>query len=442
VPAHWEWIDEVNPVKALWRNPTARAFLYQALVLAGIAAVVALAFVNATVNLRQRGVTTGFSFLFNEAGLAVSETSRVPVGVHSLLPAAVFIACYLAIRFASSSLMKAGPASVFPFRWLDVAALAVASIVISHGLEWEAYGPSRSFVFALATGFLNSLKVAFIAAGASILLGFLLGACQLSTNRLLATLVNFLTETVRNVPLLLVVLFSYATIINVFPPVRQSWSVGDVVFFSNRGLFYPTVEAVPLGAWLVSAFLMLACAWYGWRHRQRSIFPIFGAGCLILPVIGAVAVWSVPSLGGFNFTGGASLSPEYTALLAGLIIYYSAFISDVVRSALRAVPAGQWEGSFSIGLNRVQTIRLVVVPQAMRMIVPPLTNIMLGLTKDTSIGVAIAFPEITAVGRSIINQTGQSLEVMLIIMAVFVALNLVLSNSFERLNRRFKLKQN
>jgi general L-amino acid transport system permease protein len=421
-----------------WRNPTVRSITYQVLVVAGIVWLVVTAFSNAVANLRQRGVSTGLSFLRNEAGISIPETPPVPSDPLILVIIAALVASYLVAKYAALRLLS-GEARRHA-NWAITAAVVLGVIAVSTSGEWVRYHPSESYLMILVTGIANTLRIGAVAAVAAVVLGFVLGICALSTNWLLRNLVHVVTETARNVPILLHVLFWYTLILNVLPPVRASLSVGGLVFFSNRGIFFPSVEGFdPTALTYTGAGLALAL-FVTTRRALGTLSAAFVGAVTLLLVLGSAGVWNVPSLRGFNFAGGSSLTPEYSALLTGLVVYYGSFIADIVRSAIRAIPPGQWEGASSLGLTRLKSIRLVIIPQAMRIIVPPLSNQMLGLAKDTSIGVAVAYPEFVAISRTVINQTGQALEVMFLVMSFFLLLNLAISSALNLYNAKIGLR--
>jgi general L-amino acid transport system permease protein len=423
----------------LWRNATARSILYQFAVVGGIVWLFYIAISNALSNLRQRGVSTGFAFLRNEAGISIPEAPPIPADARWLvLLVLVLLLCLGATAVSSRLLGKDVHKHVK--RALLIAFLIIVAVTFFK-TEWIRYSPSDSYYLILLTGMANSIRIGVVAAGGAVVLGFVLGICQLSTNWLLRHLVQVVTETARNIPMLLHVLFWYTLILNTLPPVRGSLSVGGIVFLSNRGIFYPTIVALDFNTiriwalpWIgILVFLLL---------RKASLPVLVLVGTLgLLACLGLSSTWDVPAFRGFNFAGGATLTPEYTALLVGLVVYYSAFIADIVRSGIRAIPVGQWEAARSIGLTRLRTIRLVIVPQAMRIIVPPLSNQLLGLAKDTSIGVAVAYPDFVAISRTVINQTGQALEVMFLVMSFYLVVNLAISSALNIYNRRVRISE-
>lgn len=427
-------------MQRLWNNTAFRSVLYQAVVIGGIAWLFYVAVMNAVTNLRQRGVSTGFSFLRNEAGISISETPPTPSDLRRfLLFLLVLLLClilfYCAKKFTPERIRKS---RLLNGLWLVVFLALIAAL---PNLGWTTYQPSDPYSAVLLTGMVNSLRVAAISAVGAVTLGFALGICQLSTNALLRNLVTLATETARNVPLLLHALFWYTVVLNSFPPVRASIDIGSLIFLSNRGVFYPTIIAV--NATALTACLVAWAIAFVLAVRLRSPFVVKAAVCFaaIGATVGFALEFDVPRLSGFNFTQGGNLSPEQTALVVGLVVYYAAFIADIVRSAIRAVPVGQWEGASSLGLSRMATIWLVIIPQALRIIIPPLSNQMLGLVKDTSIGVAVAFPEFVAISRTVINQTGQALEVMLVVMIFFLVINFSIAFGMNVYNRSIRFSE-
>jgi general L-amino acid transport system permease protein len=325
------------------------------------------------------------------------------------------------------------------FRWALFGMLVIAIAFAISSMELTRYRPSEPYYVILITGMVNSIRVGVVAALGAVILGFIFGVCQLSPNWLLRNLVHAFTETMRNVPMLLHVLFWYTLILNSFPPVGESFGLGAMIFVSNRGVYYPTIEAVDFSylgylgvAWVLAVFALIH-----FRATLGTILVVSGLAFLVF--VGLSSSWEVPALRGFNFVGGSTLSPEYTALLVGLIVYYSSFIADIVRSGIRAIPIGQWEGARSLGFTRLTTIRLIIIPQAMRIIVPPLSNQMLGLAKDTSLGIAVAYPDFVAISRTVINQTGQALEVMFLVMTFYLVINLAISSALNLYNERLRI---
>lgn len=251
------------------------------------------------------------------------------------------------------------------------------------------YTAADSYARALAAGLANTLKVSLLGIVFATLLGTAIGLARLSRDSLLKTLSSAYVEFIRNVPLLVQLFFWYALITQGLPPPREALSPLPGVFLTNRGLFFPTFSGVP-------------------------------------------------ELQGFNFAGGGALSPEFAALLVGLSVYTAAFIAEIVRAGVNAVPRGQWEAARGLGLRRRHVLRHVVAPQALRVIVPPLTSQYLNLTKNSSLAVAIGYPDLVSIANSTINQTGQAIEGVAIIMAVYLTISLVIAALMNRYNARLR----
>jgi general L-amino acid transport system permease protein len=423
----------------LWRNPTVRAFAYQVALLAAVAWLLLTGIQNALTNIANRGVSTGFSFLQNEAGISIPETPSFPQQAWAPIAFLSVIAIYLALRTGVRRWHIPGRTKLAA-HWAIALATGLSLTLIAREVNWTTYRPTEPYYVIIITAILNSIRVGAIAFVAAISVGFILGVCSLSTNWLLRNIVRWSTELLRNVPILLHIFFWYTIVLAVFPPVRSSFSVGGIMYLTNRGVFYPTIDgdyfSATVTALIASFIVYILCRllWTNWP-------------CLVASSIVFVATllwnasWSIPELRGFNFAGGTFLSPEFAALFFGLVVYYSAFIADIVRSGIRSIPLGQWEAARAIGLKRILTIRFVIIPQALRAIIPPLSNQMLGLVKDTSIGVAIAYPELLSVSRTIINQTGQAMEVMLIVMLFYLVVNLLISAGMNVYNQRVRIRE-
>jgi len=285
------------------------------------------------------------------------------------------------------------------------------------------------------------------------LLGVLVGIGRLSRNWLVARLASVYVEAIRNVPLLLQLFFWYSIISESMPGPRQAHQPLPGVFLSNRGLKIPALGGDAVGWMLLGLALALAGAvalHYWGRRRQRVTGQPFPLGrCIVallvvLPGLGWLVggrdiTLDVPVLKGFNFAGGWTLSPELAALLFGLVIYTSAFIAEVVRSGILAVDAGQWEAAGALGLRRSVILRQVVLPQALRVIIPPMTSQYLNLTKNSSLAVAIGYPDLVSILNTTMNQTGQAIEGVLIIMAAYLSVSLSISLCMNWYNRRMAL---
>jgi len=317
-----------------------------------------------------------------------------------------------------------------------------------------AYTPSDTYSRALTVGFLNTMRVALVGVVLATILGVFLGLTRLSTNPLLRSLTGGYIEIIRNTPLVLQLVFWHSIILQL-PSVRQALSPIPGFFLSQRGVKLPALLAEPALYNCLLALLAGAIIWYGLDRRERArqietgerkstLIP--GVALLIgLPVLagflfGAPAVqW--PELTGFNFEGGIALSPEFFALLIGLVVYTSAFIAEIVRSGIQSVDKGQWEAARALGLAPGKIMRLVILPQALRVIIPPMTSQFLNLTKNSSLAVVIGYPDLVSVANTSINQTGQAVEVITIFMAVYLMISLITSFLMNLYNRAVALKE-
>ena len=318
-----------------------------------------------------------------------------------------------------------------------------------------AYGAADSYARAIVVGLINTFRVALIGIVLATVLGTLLGLARLSRNWLLAKLAALYVEVVRNVPLLVQLFFLYAVITENLPGPREALSPLAGVYFSNRGIAFPVLAPHAAHAWVLAALLAGAVLAWGlarWaRARQARTgqpFPVFSAGAALvlgLPLAaflaaGAPLELARPELQGFNFAGGASLTPEFATLLGGLTLYTAAFIAEIVRAGVQAVDRGQFEAAYSLGLPRRRTMRLVILPQALRVIIPPLTSQYLNLTKNSSLAVAIGYPDLVSIANTTMNQTGQAIEGIAIIMAVYLTISLSISALMNWYNARIALK--
>jgi len=372
-----------------WHAPSVRAVFWQALALGAVGVAVWFLVSNTLDNLAARNISTGFGFLEREAGFAIGE-----------------------------------------------------SLV--------AYSPADTYARALWVGILNTLRVAVLGIVLASVLGTLIGIARLSRNWLIARLASVYVEVMRNIPLLLQLFFWYALITENMPGPRQAYHLLPGVFLSNRGLKMPALQGDALDAIVAGlglAMVAIAVLAHWARHRQAATgqsLPLGRYGALLLvacPALGwalsgAPLTLDVPELRGFNFVGGMTVSPEFAALLAGLVVYTSAFVAEVVRSGVQAVSTGQWEAARSLGLRRNLVLRLVVLPQALRVIIPPMTSQYLNLTKNSSLAVAIGYPDIVSVVNTTLNQTGQSIEGILLIMAAYLTVSLTIALAMNLYNQR------
>jgi len=385
-PAHCGWRQ---PLAALLRGG-ARGLAIQLAVLIGVALVIGMLAANVVANLQRLGVKTGFGFLERPAGFDISQT------------------------------------------------------LIS-------YGEQSTYLTAFVVALLNTLLVFALAGLLATVLGFLIGMGRLSGNGIVAAAAGLYVETFRNIPVLIQLLFWYFAVLRPLPGPRQSLSVADVVFLNNRGLFLPSLYfgdgsgfliAAAAGALLVTLGILLAA-----RHRRIQSGKRPGwVRCAALPIIGLIAAfwlapaggiaWQLPRLAGFNFTGGVAVTPELFALTLGLGLYSAAYVAEIVRSGVQAIPRGQIEAARSLGLSPWQIARMIEMPLALRIIVAPLGAYYVILLKNTSLASAIAYPDLMHVfAGTVLNQTGEPLEVMLITLATYLGLGLVLSGMTSAVNR-------
>ena len=323
-----------------------------------------------------------------------------------------------------------------------------AGFDISEGIPYE---PSDVYLKAFWVGILNTLKVSIIGVVCATLLGLLFGIARLSSNWLIRTIATAYVECFRNVPLLLQILFWYTAVVGQLPRVRESIALFGGVFINNRGVYLPSPEPTSnLKIWLgfLGAGLLLAVVLYvvRWRKLQQLDRPGFRAKwALPAFLIVALCGWfltpgrpftlDLPVLQGFNFKGGMRFSPEFSALLIALSVYTGAFIAEIVRSGIQSVVKGQREAAKAVGLKESQTLRLIVLPQSIPIIVPPLTSQYLNLTKNSSLAVAIGFPDLVSVGNTMMTQTGQSIPVFAMIMASYLVMSLTTSAAMNWYNR-------
>jgi len=376
------------------RDARFRALVFQVVALGAVLAALAYLVSNTVTNLEARKIASGFGFLAREAGFAIGETTFI------------------------------------------------------------VYSAADSYLRALAVGLANTFRVALVGVVLATVVGTLVGLARLSSNWLVSRLATLYVEVLRNVPLLVQLFFWYAIISENLPGPRAALNPLPGVFLSNRGIAVPTLVIESAHAWVLGAFglgLLLAWRLAVWARRRQARtgqqFHAFWAGLAIalgLPLAvflgaGAPSALEVPALAGFNFAGGATLTPEFAALLAGLTIYTASFIAEIVRAGVLAVQRGQFEAAYALGLHRNLAMRLVVLPQALRVIVPPLTSQYLNLTKNSSLAVAIGYPDIVSIANTAINQTGQAIEGIAIIMTVYLTISLSISAFMNWYNKRIAL---
>jgi general L-amino acid transport system permease protein len=318
------------------------------------------------------------------------------------------------------------------------------------------YDPSRSFLYAFLVGVFNTLKVAIVGIFFATILGTLVGIARLSSNWLVSRLALVYIEFHRNIPLLVLLLLWYRGVFTSgLPDVQGSITLPGPVYLNQRGLYLTWPKLTPTGSpFVISIVLGLILAILAWIYLRRmqertgrsTYFAFVSLGILIvLPLIGYLLAnsnpieFEIPVLSGFNFSGGYHLTPEFAALLVGLVTYTAAFIAEVVRAGIQAVDRGQLEAANAIGLSYSQVLSLVIIPQALRVIIPPLISQYLNLTKNSSLAIFIGYPELFFIGKTTINQAGKAVQIIVLIMAVYLSISLMTSLILNIYNRRIQL---
>jgi len=317
-----------------------------------------------------------------------------------------------------------------------------------------SYSAADTYARALLVGVINTLIVSFIGIILTVMLGTVIGVARLSANWLVSRMAAVYIEVFQNIPVLLQLFFWYAIFYEFLPSPRQALGLVTGVFLSNRGLVFAVPASHPAHKYMAVAFLggcVLVYLLRRWARKRQErtgkLFPVLrvSVGILIgLPVItwwlaGAPTAMDVPVLAGFNFKGGVNISPEFTALLLGLVLYTAAFVAEAVRAGIQSVSKGQTEAAMSMGLKSGQVLNLVILPQALRVIIPPLTNQMLSLTKNSSLAVAIGYPDFVSVAGTTINQTGQAMEGIAMMMVVYLFFSLTTSAFMNWYNKKTAL---
>jgi len=378
---------------ALWYDPRKRSIIYQVGILALVGLLGYYLISNTRANLERQAIATGFGFLEKEASFEIGE---------SLIP----------------------------------------------------YSAANKYARALLVGVLNTLLVSFIGVILTLILGTMVGIARLSTNWLVSKLAAIYIEVFQDIPVLLQLFFWYALFYEVLPSPRQALSPFNGFFMSNRGLVFAFPQYAPAHKYMATALLTGCLIVYflrRWARKRQAktgeYFPVFSVSIgllIVLPLLawlvgGAPSAMSVPQLKGFNFQGGLNISPEFSALLLGLVLYTAAFVAEVVRAGIQSVSKGQKEAAMSIGLKPAQVLNLVILPQALRVIIPPLTSQMLNLMKNSSLAVAIGYPDFVSVAGTTINQTGQALEGVAMIMIVYLCFSLSTSAFMNWYNKKVAL---
>ncbi len=384
-----------KPAKAaIWNDPKYRALFFQAILLALVVWAGMAIFENTTANMERQGIATGFGFMSTTAGFGI----------------------------------------------------------ITHLID---YTESSSYGRAFLVGLLNTLLLSFLGIIAATILGVIVGVARLSKNWLISKLASVYIETFRNIPLLLQIFFWYFAVLRSLPSPKNSVSMADTFFLNNRGLYSPSPifeSGFSLIVWafiigLIGSFFLARWA----RKRQENTGQTFhtlyaSLGLIIgLPLLAALVTgfplsWMTPELKGFNFVGGMVIIPEFMAMWVALSIYTASFIAEVVRAGIQSVNWGQTEAAMALGVKSNDALRLVILPQALRVIIPPLTNQYLNLTKNSSLAAAIAYPELVSIFTgTVLNQTGQAIEVIAITMAVYLSISLSISAVMNWYNAKMAL---
>ena len=376
------------------------------------------------------------------------ETRSVIVQIVTV--AVVFALLALVLRNVVMNLEAIGKEFSFDF----LTAPAAYDITFSPFIE---YTSRDTHLVAAAVGILNTLLVAVCGIAAATLLGVTMGILRLSRNWLVNRIVYVFLEFTRNVPVLLHILLVHGIVVTTLPAPRKAIDVGEAMFISNRGLYVPS-PVLEAGSGIVVAVLVVsivaAALFRRWARRVQvetgKIYPVFwictgivvGATAIAFLAMGAPLSWDVPALKGFNFRGGMALKPEFLALWLALTYYTSSFIAEIVRAGILAVSHGQTEASYALGLRPNRNLQLVILPQALRIIVPPLVSQYLNLTKNSSLAIAIGYMDITAtIGGISLMQTGKEMETMIIVMGVYLVISLTISAFMNWFNRGIRFKE-
>ncbi|MBF0413995.1 MAG: amino acid ABC transporter permease [Desulfamplus sp.] len=365
----------------IWTNATFRSTVYQIAAIVIVALTAYYLFTNTTANLAKQAIATGFGFLSREASFEIGESM---------------------ISFSSSD----------------------------------------TYLRALVVGALNTIKVSFIGIILTVILGIIVGITRLSTNWLVSRISAVYIEVLQDIPVLLQLFFWYTIFNNVMPSPRQAIIPFDGIVLCNRGAYFAIPADHPAFTYMGYAFIA-ACLisffirrWAKKRQeRTGQIFPIMtvsSALIILFPfaawfVMGSPTQMNMPTLKGFNFVGGYNVSPEFGSLLLGLVLYTSAFVAEIVRAGIQSISKGQREAAESLGLRPIFIMNLVILPQALRVIIPPLTSQLLNLTKNSSLAVAIGYPDFVSTSNTTISQTGQAIEGVALIMIMYLTISLLTS---------------
>lgn len=377
-----------------WNNSNNRALFFQIVLVALIVGFFWFIATNTMANLEKRGISTGFGFLSLKAGFGILQ-----------------------------------------------------SLV--------AYDESYTFGRTFIVGLLNTLLVSALGIVFATIIGFTVGVARLSNNWLISRMAGVYVEMFRNIPLLLQIFFWYFAVLRTLPSPRQSWAAGDVAFLNIRGLYLPQPiygESFSFVGWTF-ALAFVACIIIGrWAKKRQDdtgqqfkmgrvwFGAVVGLPLILFFALGSPLSWELPKLQGFNFRGGMTIIPELTALLVALSVYTATFIAEAVRSGILAVNSGQTEAASALGLHRSKVLKLVVIPQALRVIIPQLTSQYLNLVKNSSLATAIGYPDLVAVfAGTTLNQTGQAIEIIAMTMSVYLFISLTISAIMNWYNKKIML---
>lgn len=380
---------------AWWNDRRFRAILYQILFLAAVVAFGWFLVSNTIENLRARGLRSGFDFLNARSGMPISDSL----------------------------------------------------------IEWD---PDHTFGRAYLVAILNTLRVGILGIIFATILGTIIGVARLSPNWLVSKLASIYVETVRNVPLLLQLILIYSVVTIALPTQLNPFVIGGGFFLSKSGFAFPLLklETAHYAALAVLALSIVAVIAYNiWAKRRQdqtgvspqrllpSVAILFLPAIAIFLILGAPAEFDMPRRERFRFIGGGAIQPEFLTILSALVIYTASFIAEIVRSGILAVSHGQTEAASALGLPRGKVLRLVLLPQALRVIIPPMTSQYLNLVKNSSLAVAIGYPEVVAIENITMNQTSRALECILLIMGVYLTISITISVAMNIYNKRIALKE-
>lgn len=378
-------VNIIRRASSLPRVVSPRRALEQVIVLASVVGTIWWLVASTTANLNARGVATGFAFLAKPASLGISES-------------------------------------------------------------WISFTPSvDTYAVVLLAGLVNTLYVSALAILLATIIGVVIGLSRLSSNWLLSRSAGVYVELIRNVPLPLQLLLWYQILLNL-PPPRNAISIGGSIALSNRGLFISSIVWREMHLLAAIGLLLLALVIAGRRWRSARLgdsaatsrpvaIAIWLAAALLIVIVAWNTEFEAPALRGFNFSGGSRLSPELAALVTGLSLYAAAFIGEIVRGGILAVPAGQWEAGTSLGLNRPQILRKIIFPLSLRLVIPPLASEYLSTIKNSSLAVIIGYPELTALVNTMLADTGQPIEAIAVLMLAYLTVSIAVSsvmNWYER----------